>query len=42
MTYTVLGRCHRTGRVGIGIATFSITVRRYCYCVKSNAGVMVS
>ena len=42
MTYTVLGRCQRTGRVGIGIATFSITVGRYCYGVKSNAGVTVS
>lgn len=42
MTYTVLGRCHKTGRVGIGIATFSITVGRYCYGVKSNAGVTVS
>ena len=42
MTYTVLGRCHRTGRVGIGIATFSITVGRYCWGVKSNAGVTVS
>jgi len=42
MTYTVLGRCHRTGRLGIGIATFSITVGRYCYGVKSNAGVTVS
>ena len=42
MTYTVLGRCGRTGRLGIGIATFSITVGRYCYGVKSNAGVTVS
>src|SRR5258708_26379857 len=42
MTYTVLGRCHRTGRLGIGIATFSITVGRYCYGVKSNVGVTVS
>ena len=42
MTYTVLGRCHRTGRLGIGIATFSITVGRYCYGVKSNTGVTVS
>jgi uncharacterized Ntn-hydrolase superfamily protein len=42
MTYTILGRCHRTGRLGIGIATFSITVGRYCYGVKSNAGVTVS
>jgi uncharacterized Ntn-hydrolase superfamily protein len=42
MTYTILGRCQRTGRVGIGIATFSITVGRYCWGVKSNAGVTVS
>jgi len=27
---------------GIGIATFSITVGRYCYGVKSNVGVTVS
>jgi uncharacterized Ntn-hydrolase superfamily protein len=42
MTYTVLGRCHRTGRLGIGIATFSITVGRYCWGVKSMTGVTVS
>ena len=36
------GPLPRTGRVGIGIATFSITVGRYCYGVKSNAGVTVS
>src|SRR5258708_39233946 len=42
MTYTKLGRCQRTGRLGIGIATFSITVGRYCYGVKSMTGVTVS
>jgi uncharacterized Ntn-hydrolase superfamily protein len=42
MTYTILGRCARTGRLGIGIATFSITVGRYCYGVKSMTGVTVS
>ena len=42
MTYTVLGRCHRTGRVGIGIATFSITVGRYCHGVKAMTGVTMS
>jgi uncharacterized Ntn-hydrolase superfamily protein len=42
MTYTILGRCQRTGRLGIGIATFSITVGRYCYGVKSLTGVTVS
>src|SRR5713226_2593375 len=42
MTYTVLGRCHRTGRLGIGIATFSITVGRYCRGVRAMAGVTIS
>ena len=42
MTYTILGRCAKTGRVGIGIATFSITVGRYAHSSKSNAGVTVS
>ena len=42
MTYTILGRCAKTGRLGIGIATFSITVGRYAHSTKSNAGVTVS
>ena len=42
MTYTILGRCARTGRLGIGIATFSITVGRYAHSVRSMVGVTVS
>jgi uncharacterized Ntn-hydrolase superfamily protein len=42
MTYTILGRCAKTGRVGIGIATFSITVGRYTHCARAMAGVTVS
>jgi uncharacterized Ntn-hydrolase superfamily protein len=42
MTYTILGRCAKTGRLGIGIATYSITVGRYAHSTKSNAGVTVS
>ena len=42
MTYTILGRCQRTGRLGIAIATFSITVGRYVRGVKAMAGVTVS
>ena len=42
MTYTILGRCAKTGRVGIGIATFSITVGRYAHSTRSNAGVTVT
>ena len=42
MTYTILGRCRKTGRLGIGIATFSITVGRYCYGVRAGTGVTIS
>jgi uncharacterized Ntn-hydrolase superfamily protein len=42
MTYTVLGRCPRTGRLGIGIATFSLAVGGYCPFVKSNLGAVSS
>jgi uncharacterized Ntn-hydrolase superfamily protein len=42
MTYTILGRCARTGRLGIGIATFSITVGRYARSVRSMTGVVIS
>jgi uncharacterized Ntn-hydrolase superfamily protein len=42
MTYTVIGHCPRTGRLGIGIATFSITVGMYCNGVKSRTGVTIS
>lgn len=42
MTYTILGRCARTGRLGIGIATFSITVGRYAHSTRSMSGVTVS
>lgn len=42
MTYTIIGRCARTGRLGIGIATFSITVGRYAHCAKAMTGVTIS
>jgi uncharacterized Ntn-hydrolase superfamily protein len=42
MTYTIIGRCSKTGRLGIGIATFSITVGRYAHCAKAMTGVTIS
>lgn len=42
MTFTILGRCPRTGRLGIGIATFSITVGRYSHSVRARSGVTIS
>src|SRR5262245_58718754 len=42
MTYTVLGRCARSGRLGLGVATFSITVGMYCNGVQAMTGVTIS
>ena len=42
MTYTIIGRCSRTSRLGIGIATFSLAVGGYCPSVNSDVGVVSS
>ncbi len=42
MTYTVIGRCERTGRFGIGIATYSLAVGGYCPFLKRGVGVVSS
>ena len=42
MTYTIAARCHRTGQLGIGIATFSLAVGGYCPLVKSHVGAVSS
>ena len=42
MTFTIVARCPNSGQVGIGIATFSITVGLYCNGVAANTGVTIS
>lgn len=42
MTYTIIARCPRTGRVGLGIATYSIAVGRNCIGVRGTVGVTVT
>ncbi len=42
MTYTILGRCPRTGRLGIGVATYSISVGLYCNGIRSRTGVTIT
>ncbi len=42
MTYTILARCPRTGRLGLGVATYSISVGLYCNGVRSRTGVTIS
>ena len=40
MTFTIIGRCQRTGRLGIGIATYSLAVGSYCPHVKHDVAAL--
>ena len=42
MTYTIIGRCTRTGQLGIGITTWSLGVGGYCPFVKASVGSLSS
>lgn len=42
MTFTLLGRCPHTGRVGIGIATYSLAVGMWSRGVRGNVGVTMT
>ncbi|HTR86632.1 MAG TPA: DUF1028 domain-containing protein [Reyranella sp.] len=39
MTFSLIGRCTRTGRLGLGITTFSLAVGGRCEGVVANIGV---
>jgi uncharacterized Ntn-hydrolase superfamily protein len=39
MTYSIVARCARTGRLGLGITTFSLAVGGRCEGVAANVGV---
>lgn len=41
-TYTIVGRCPRTGRLGVGIATHSLAAGGYGPIVKSGVGALSS
>lgn len=42
MTYTIIGRCSRTGQLGIGLTTWSLAVGGYCPRIKSNLAALSS
>ena len=42
MTYTIIARCERTGRLGIGIATYSLAVGGYCPHYRKDVGLISS
>lgn len=39
MTYSIIARCARTGRLGLGIATYSLAVGGRCEGIAANVGV---
>lgn len=39
MTFSLIGRCSRTGRLGLGITTYSLAVGGRCEGVAANIGV---
>ncbi|MBM3491946.1 MAG: DUF1028 domain-containing protein [Alphaproteobacteria bacterium] len=42
MTFTVIGRCPRSGRLGIGLATYSLAVGGYCPAIHAGLGAVSS
>ena len=40
MTFTIIGRCRNTGRLGVGIATYSLAVGSYCPHVKHDVAAL--
>lgn len=43
MTYTIIARCPRTGRLGIGTASYTMAIGAYCDgAVRPNVGVTVT
>ena len=42
MTYTVIGRCARTNKIGLGLATFSVAFGSYTQGAHSSLGIAMS
>ena len=42
MTYTIIGRCSRTGLLGIGITTYSLAVGGYCPSIRADLAAVSS
>jgi uncharacterized Ntn-hydrolase superfamily protein len=39
MTYSIIARCPRTGRLGLGITTYSLAVGGRCEGIRANVGI---
>jgi uncharacterized Ntn-hydrolase superfamily protein len=43
VTYCIIARCPRTGRLGLGVASYSITIGMYCIgAARANTGVSIT
>ncbi|MFT7648736.1 MAG: putative Ntn-hydrolase superfamily protein [Candidatus Poriferisodalaceae bacterium] len=41
MTYTIMGRCSQTGRVGYAIATVSLNVGSVCPAISRSGDLVI-
>lgn len=42
MTFTLIGRCERTGQIGLGVATYSLVVGSLCPALVGSVGAISS
>src|SRR3954469_20459146 len=42
MTYTIVGRCPRTGSFGVGITTYGFAVGGLCGAIKTHFGALTT
>jgi uncharacterized Ntn-hydrolase superfamily protein len=42
MTYSLAALCSRTGRLGVGIASYSLAIGRHCDCIRPRVGITLT
>ncbi len=42
MTYSLAAVCPRTGRLGVGVASYSLAIGRHCECVRPRMGISLT
>ena len=42
MTYSLAAVCPRTGRLGVGVASYSLAIGRHCECIRPRVGIALT
>jgi uncharacterized Ntn-hydrolase superfamily protein len=42
VTYSLAAFCSRTGRFGVGIASYSLAIGRHCECIRPHVGIALT